>query len=338
MIPNYNYARFVGEAIESVLAQDPPFDDVVVVDDGSTDGSLDVINRYKPQVRVISKQNAGSISACITGARSVATDYVYFLDSDDYIVPDFLSCIRPQLAAEPAKVQFQLMGVDADRTILGGQFPNYLDSYDSKTMLHDNRVLGFYLCPPTSGNVFRTKTLIGLDLDSLDSRESIDGPPAMAMPYLGPVRSINKPLAYYRVHGRGQSRWDQADASLLQYEIEWFGRRWADVCRLLGLKEPPFGNHRPLYVLERELMIASLEGHLNIALKSGRFIRRLLTAHLPKKQKLMLAVWALSLILPLPKWRKQMVLARRSPLNRPSGLSRLVRRMVQPRKPAVNEA
>ena len=253
IVINYNYARFVTDAIESVLAQDPPFDDVIVVDDGSTDGSLEVIAAYKPRVRVIAKENGGQLSACLAGIAATAADYIYILDADDYMAPGFVETAKCYFAERPAKIQFQLIGVDRDKNLLGTTFPTYSENYGATQMIQDNCAIGFYLCPPTSGNIFRRDVLTAMKLDLINLRDFVDGPPALAIPYLGPVKSVNKPLGYYRAHGQNHSRWDQPDASLLQGEIDWFYRRWADVCNLLSLDRPPFGDDEPLYVRERRL-------------------------------------------------------------------------------------
>lgn len=335
IIINYNYARYVIDAIESVLAQDPPFDDVIVVDDGSTDGSLQVIEAYKPRVRVISKENGGQLSACVSGIAATATDYVYILDADDYVAPGFVGTAKLHLTERPAKIQFQLMGVDAEKNLLGTTFPTYSKNYSAKQMIQDNCVIGFYLCPPTSGNIFRRDTITEMKLDLIDLRDFVDGPPALAMPYLGPIQSVNQPLAYYRVHGQNHSRWDRPDASLLQREIDWFYRRWKDAGSLLGLDRPPFGNDEPLYVLERQLMQAALGGSERVAGAAGLYLRRLRTAHLPKRQKAMLIAWAIALVLPVARWRKKLVFARRSPLNRSVRLKRLIRLLTNSHRGAL---
>ena len=59
VIPNYNYERYVGAAIESALSLDWPAAEIIVVDDGSTDGSRAVIDRYRKRVQVIHKANGG---------------------------------------------------------------------------------------------------------------------------------------------------------------------------------------------------------------------------------------------------------------------------------------
>ena len=92
IIPNYNYGRFVGEAVESVLAQTYPCREITVVDDGSTDESLEVLARYEKahpgRVRVVRQQNRGVGLARNAGVEHSTGDLVGFLDADDYWTAD----------------------------------------------------------------------------------------------------------------------------------------------------------------------------------------------------------------------------------------------------------
>ncbi|MDO5628116.1 MAG: glycosyltransferase family A protein, partial [Mobilicoccus sp.] len=83
VIPCYNYAQFVGAAIESALAQTVAYTQIIVVNDGSTDESLQVIERYADRIEIISQENAGLLGACLTGIAAVRCEYVHVLDADD---------------------------------------------------------------------------------------------------------------------------------------------------------------------------------------------------------------------------------------------------------------
>lgn len=88
LINNYNYERFLSEAISSALDQTyAPFE-VIVVDDGSTDNSLSVVGSYGDRVKLIAKQNGGQASAFNAGFEASSGDVVCFLDSDDLFLPD----------------------------------------------------------------------------------------------------------------------------------------------------------------------------------------------------------------------------------------------------------
>ena len=90
VIPCFKQAHFLGEAIESVLAQTHPALDIVVVDDGSPDDVASVAARY-PQVRYFRQSNRGLAGARNRGLRECRGEYVLFLDSDDRILPDHLA-------------------------------------------------------------------------------------------------------------------------------------------------------------------------------------------------------------------------------------------------------
>ncbi|HEX5135939.1 MAG TPA: glycosyltransferase [Planctomycetota bacterium] len=101
VIPVRDMARYLAEAIESVLAQDEPACEIVVVDDGSTDGSADVARRYAPRVRLIDEGRlGGAFAARNRGLREVTGDAVVFLDADDRLLPRALARYRRALARD----------------------------------------------------------------------------------------------------------------------------------------------------------------------------------------------------------------------------------------------
>jgi glycosyltransferase involved in cell wall biosynthesis len=100
VIPCYNQAHFLGEAIESVLEQTYPHYEIVVVDDGATDNTSEVASRYPGKVRLIRQENRGLSGARNTGIRHSEGEYVVFLDADDRLLPGALQaglgCFRQQ--------------------------------------------------------------------------------------------------------------------------------------------------------------------------------------------------------------------------------------------------
>lgn len=93
VIPCYNYGKYVGEAIDSVLAQTLKPTEIIVIDDGSTDDSLNIIEKYKDQVTVISQKNSGIIITKNLGLETAVGDWIVYLDADDKIEPEFLSAL-----------------------------------------------------------------------------------------------------------------------------------------------------------------------------------------------------------------------------------------------------
>jgi glycosyltransferase involved in cell wall biosynthesis len=100
IVPVYNGADFVGEAVESALSQAPPVD-VVVVDDGSTDGTPEVLARFGDRITVIRQVNRGLPSARNAGVRASRGDLICFLDADDLHPSGYLERFRDAAAAAP---------------------------------------------------------------------------------------------------------------------------------------------------------------------------------------------------------------------------------------------
>jgi glycosyltransferase involved in cell wall biosynthesis len=101
VIPAWNAERWLREALESVLAQDHPPIDVVVVDDGSTDDGAAIAERCGPPVRVVRQANAGIGAARNVGVERVHGELLSFLDADDLLTPASLSCRVEVLAHRP---------------------------------------------------------------------------------------------------------------------------------------------------------------------------------------------------------------------------------------------
>ena len=91
IICNYNYERFLADAIDSALAQDYAATRVVVIDDGSTDGSREVIGRFGSRISAVFKENGGQVSAYNRAVEVLETKYAILLDSDDVLYPSAVS-------------------------------------------------------------------------------------------------------------------------------------------------------------------------------------------------------------------------------------------------------
>ena len=91
VIPAYNVEKYIARAIDSVIAQRRTADEIIVVDDGSTDQTADIIKRYGSKVRYIHQKNAGPSAARNTGIIATRYNWIAFLDADDQWLPDKLS-------------------------------------------------------------------------------------------------------------------------------------------------------------------------------------------------------------------------------------------------------
>jgi hypothetical protein len=100
IIPCYNHAKFLREAIDSVLAQDVSAHEIIVVDDGSTDNTREVACSYD-SVRYIYQQNKGPAGARNRGIRVSTGEYLVFLDADDRLLPSHFATCLAAFEADP---------------------------------------------------------------------------------------------------------------------------------------------------------------------------------------------------------------------------------------------
>ncbi len=101
VIPAYNCAEHIAEALDSALAQDYANKEIIVIDDGSTDDTVQVLETYADQIRLIKQENSGSAVARNRGIEESRGELIAFLDSDDLWLPGKLSLQVAYLAAHP---------------------------------------------------------------------------------------------------------------------------------------------------------------------------------------------------------------------------------------------
>ena len=94
IIPVYNSRDYLAETIQSVLDQSPEAVEIIAVNDGSTDGSLEVLQSFGDRIRLVSQKNSGQGAARNRALAMASGDFVYFMDSDDWIDRNTLeSCV-----------------------------------------------------------------------------------------------------------------------------------------------------------------------------------------------------------------------------------------------------
>jgi glycosyltransferase involved in cell wall biosynthesis len=214
----FNYAQYVGGAIESALAQSHPPKEVVVVNDGSTDDSLSVIKRYGDRIAVINQVNQGSVAAYNNGFAATAGDLVIFLDADDRLLPDALAEVATAWRPGCAKVQYDLGIIGTHGEDLGRRFCNFDGHYDERRVRDSFQLTGTYRWPVTAGNAYArwfAGPLFPLHID-----HGPDGTLNTVAPVYGDVVTIPRVLGQYRIHGANMWTSDGLDQTRLPYRIE----------------------------------------------------------------------------------------------------------------------
>jgi glycosyltransferase involved in cell wall biosynthesis len=126
IIRNWNYGCFLRDAIDSALAQTHVSTEVIVLDDGSTDDSREILALYGNQVRaVLRAENGGEGSAVNAGFAAATGDIVLFLDSDDVLAPEAVARIVALWDMNVARIHFPLCAMDADGTLLPRVHPPF---------------------------------------------------------------------------------------------------------------------------------------------------------------------------------------------------------------------
>jgi glycosyltransferase involved in cell wall biosynthesis len=110
VIPVYNGAAYIQRCLDSVFAQTHPATEIIVVDDGSRDGTSGILSRNQPAIRVITQPNAGRGVARNEGIRAAIGEYVAFLDADDQFWPDHLSNLVMEARVSRAEIVYDVIG------------------------------------------------------------------------------------------------------------------------------------------------------------------------------------------------------------------------------------
>ena len=205
VVDSYNYGRFLAQAIDSALAQTYPRTEVIVVDDGSTDESTDVIAEYGDRIIPLLKENGGQASAFNAGFARSRGDVVVFLDSDDALLPSAVGEAVGALAdPETAKVHWPLIVIDENGHRTGEMVETeLLDGDFRELVLREGPMTEATLkSAPTSGNAFARQFLERI----LPMPERLywtmpDDYLYGLAPAFGRIRALGEPQGLYRLHG-----------------------------------------------------------------------------------------------------------------------------------------
>ena len=208
IIDNFNYEKYVEQAVDSALAQDFSPLEIIVVDDGSTDGSMNVLKQYGTRIKLIEKTNGGQASAFNAGIAAAIGDVIFFLDADDFFDPKKVGEIVSRFNVigydKPAMVHHRLRVVDdigrGDEGKLLGKLHD--DGINLAGYAAKYRYLRF-LAPPTSGLSINKKMASMLfPIPERGVKTSADDFIVRGASILGRLYSIEPVLASYRVHGK----------------------------------------------------------------------------------------------------------------------------------------
>ncbi|MGP1383518.1 MAG: glycosyltransferase family 2 protein [Thainema sp.] len=205
IINNYNYAQFVAQAINSVLEQTYSNCEILVVDDGSTDSSRQVIESFGKKVCSIFQKNGKQAAALNTGFENSRGDIIIFLDSDDYLLPDAIEKVVTAFQEGVGKVHYRLQVVDGNNQSLGYFIPSVGMKLATGEVWHQLLKTSSYVSSPMSGNAYLRKTLIPIFPIPDAYKTTADDYLMISTPfYAQSLASLDEPIGAYRVHESNQ--------------------------------------------------------------------------------------------------------------------------------------
>jgi glycosyltransferase involved in cell wall biosynthesis len=290
LINSFNYRDYVIEAVESALHQTCAFDQILVVDDGSTDGSQELLKRLfeqEPRVQVIRKENGGQLSCFNHAIPLVTGDLLFFLDADDRYRPDYLATALTYYARTSA--DFLIAGLEEYGSNKRGANSLTRDT-DLGISVLSTLFEKTWVGAPTSGLSMRTplaQRILPFPFEA-EWRIQADMVLVFAASILGARKyAVGKALVERRVHGANLYYGKRFDCMtimrrslalnrLLAWYAEEAGYYPADLPRLLAVE---FGTHeRPTIREYRRYLRMSRRLPLRLATRANHVFS--ITAHM----------------------------------------------------------
>ena len=213
IVNNYNYERFLSKAINSALAQTYPSVEVIVVDDGSMDGSREMISSYGDRIIPIFQPNGKQGAAFNNGFSHSKGDIIIFLDADDYLYPNAVEKIVAAWHPDAAKAHYRLSVVDSSGHTKGFSLPQGEQPLDSNLSRDKILSVGAYNSVPTSGNALGRRAMEQIFPIPDKFNTTSDDYLSVLIPLYGEVVAIEEALGAYRIHDSNQWALVELDSS-----------------------------------------------------------------------------------------------------------------------------
>ena len=308
---NYNYAGYISQSIDSVLAQSYPNWELLICDDGSTDDSVRLIERYTARdsrIRLLRKANGGHTSA-LNAAFSISSgDILCFLDSDDLYLPEKLQKIvtASQSHSQAGLLIHRVIRIDEQRRRQGVWPLSALpDGWFGADLLRSGGILSYL--PPTSGLSLRRP--IAEQLFPLSMTAPLHMCPDQVLmrltPFLTGIKSIPESLAEYRLHSANTYSQQSTTAESVGRELTLSKALWEEQHRFLSVMDPQIAGQ--LSALDDSPNVALLR-YLEARLRkdsaaSRKYHSEYMAVCQRQGESKWLRFWRLSIYLPYPLFR-----------------------------------
>jgi glycosyltransferase involved in cell wall biosynthesis len=325
LVSNYNYARYIGETIESALNQTYSNVELIICDDGSTDNSIDIIEQYQrkdSRLQLIRKANGGQASGFNAAFSASRGELIALLDSDDCFLPHKIEKIVADFQAHPDAGfgVHRVIRMSADRRRQGvwplsAPLPS---GWYGSSLLQDGGILPYM--PPTSGLSFHrdvAERMFPLPVEPI-LVSCPDQVITRLAPLLTAVTREDEALSEYRLHGGNNYGPDRVTAASFKRELDYCAVLWHAQKRFIAAIAPGLEQHlQPInvngYIASATYLHARLSRDHDVRGHYDRFIASL-GPHDRHRW-----FWKVSIYLPLPvfdfalnllirqSWLKQLV-------------------------------
>ena len=240
LLTNYNYAPYLGEAIESILTQTYQNFELVICDDGSTDCSREILKRYQSRdfrIKAVYQENGGQSLGLTAAFHKSTGEIICFLDADDVFLPDKLRMVVKAFAAAPESgfAVNRMLLVDKARKYLGA-IPSLYDlpsGWQGESLnVNGPRILPGL--PPTSGLSLRRSVAEVIFPLPAGLKIYSDALIQVVAPLATPIAAVQTPLSEYRVHGDNLAGVSRFTESRLRNIVSYQGEIWTAWRRYLA--------------------------------------------------------------------------------------------------------
>lgn len=305
IINNFNYAEYLGEAIESAIQQSYSNLEIIVVDDGSTDNSAATISKYVEKITYIQKENGGQASAINYGFALCRGEFVLVLDSDDILRKDAIKlCVRAieSNSDSIAKVHAPLTIKSSDENTNGKKLPYQPLHSGSLRQFGLENGPASYPCPPMSGNLWSHHFLHQvLPIPESRYRTSADAYLFTLSPLFGDFIGLQEPIGRYRIHNKN-SYWNrEISPRKIRKEICQYKQRCLAMEKFAQLQGENVSSkewrmkHR--YYLAKLVSLWKLRKQLSPPISFYSFYNSVATSDISLYRKVMWIVWFMLMIL-----------------------------------------
>jgi len=215
--PSYNQAQFIEETIRSVLLQGYPDLEYIIMDGGSTDGSVDTIRKYEPWLAYwVSEPDRGQSHAINKGFERATGEIVSWLNSDDLLYPNALRAIAHAFVEHPDAGMIYGAGakIDAKGHVIIQRIPY---------RLYNQRLLRTRYFILQQSSFMRREALLDVGLLDESIKYFIDWELTLRMSLAYPIYAISADIGMFRIHPAAKTQkcgWDR------RQEIAWIGRKY----------------------------------------------------------------------------------------------------------------